>query len=248
VLIVADPVYSADDPRLAMMATSDIHPSEVPRPSILYRGSGESPSLARLDSSAREARQIRALFDPRQVDLLEGLQATRDELVTRNLASYRVIHIASHGWIDAEIPQLSALILGSYGMHGAVADPYFRAGDFLGRTLEAEAVVLSACDTALGAESTGEGLVGLRYAALARGAHSVVASLWPVSDGIAADLMTGMYRELTAAQDTGEQGPATTVAERVALSLTGAVRQLLQRSPEIDPALWAAFTVYVAGD
>jgi hypothetical protein len=57
-----------------------------------------------------------------------------------------------------------------------------------------------------------------------------------------------MYRELTAAQDTGEQGPATTVAERVALSLTGAVRQLLQRSPEIDPALWAAFTVYVAGD
>jgi CHAT domain-containing protein len=204
-------------------------------------------SLARLDSSAREARQIRVLFDPWQVDLLEGLHATRDELVGRDLADYRLIHFASHGWIDAEIPQLSALILGLYGPRGAISDPYFRAGDFLGRTLRADAVVLSACDTALGAEMPGEGLVGLRYAALARGAHSVVASLWPVSDGIAADLMTGMYREMTARRGSGGDRAAVSVGQGVARALTTAIRQLLQRSAQVDPALWAPFTVYVAG-
>ncbi len=245
VLIVADPVYTANDPRLAGIRggkSSGAHPM-----TIAYRGSGKLGSLTRLDSSAREARQIRALFDPQQVDLLEGLHATRDELVDRDLVSYRLIHFATHGWIDAEIPQLSALILGSWGLRGEVSDPYFRAGDFLGHTLRADAVVLSACDTALGTEIPSEGLIGLRYAALARGARSVVASLWPVTDGIAADLMTGMYREMTASRESGGGGAEVSAAQAVARSLTAAIRQLLQRSSQVDPALWAPFVVYVAG-
>jgi CHAT domain-containing protein len=97
-------------------------------------------------------------------------------------------------------------------------------------------VVLSACDTALGRQIAGEGLVGLRYAALARGARSVVASLWPVSDAIAADLMTSMYRYITIDGDA------------VARALSAAIRAELSRTPSLDPALWGPFAVYVAGD
>jgi CHAT domain-containing protein len=124
-----------------------------------------------------------------------------------------------------------------------VADPYLRAADLLTRTFHAQAVVLSACDTALGKEYGSEGLVGLRYAALARGAHSVVASLWPVADGITAQLMTDMYKGIIAADGSGQSGGLT-----VARALAGAMRQQLERAPALDPALWAPFTAYVAAD
>jgi CHAT domain len=96
----------------------------------------------------------------------------------RDLGRYRFIHIAPHGVIDSEIPQLSALILGRYRSGRPVTDPYLRAGDdLLTGTFHAEAVVLSACDPALGKECAGEGLVGLRYAALARGARACMTSM-----------------------------------------------------------------------
>jgi CHAT domain-containing protein len=181
------------------------------------------------------------------VDLLQGADATREAVLAEDLARYRFIHIATHGVIDSEIPQLSALILGTHDSRGLVADPYLRASDFLTRTFHAQTIVFSACDTALGKEYGSEGLVGLRYAALARGAHAVVASLWPVSDGIAARLMTDMYRGVIAS-DQGRNWLSQSGGLQVARALAGAMREELERAPALDPALWAPFTVYVAGD
>jgi CHAT domain-containing protein len=246
VLIVADPIYAADDPRLAGAgkSTTQAHAVREDQP---LRDAPDLSGLVRLESSAREASQIGALFGADRVDLLHGAGATRDAVLARDLGRYRFIHIASHGVIDSEIPQLSALILGRYGSGGPVADPYLRAGDLLTRTFHAEAVVLSACDTALGKEYASEGLVGLRYAALARGAHAVVASLWPVSDAIAARLMTGMYRGIIASDET-RRGSTAADGRQVAHALAAAMREELLRAPALDPALWAPFTVYVAGD
>ncbi len=231
-LLVADPVYSADDPRLPHARP----PHALDRLSdILHLRSGVDPAtLERLVSSARESEQIRALPGLRRVDVLEGFDATRAKVLAQHLAQYRFIHIASHGFIDSEIPQLSALILGRWDRNGRVDDQYVRAGDLLSRTFNAEVVVLSACDTALGRHVASEGLVGLHYAALARGARSVVASLWPVSDAIAANLMTDMYRYIMV-----DGYP-------VATALGAAIRAQLARTPSLDPALWGPFAVYVA--
>jgi CHAT domain-containing protein len=128
-----------------------------------------------------------------------------------------------------------------------VTDPYLRAADLLTRTFHAQAVVLSACDTALGKEYGSEGLVGLRYAALARGAHTVVASLWPVSDAIAAKLMTDMYRGIIGSAQTS-RGEARAGSLEVAHALAAAMRKQLTSMPGLDPALWAPFTVYVGGE
>jgi CHAT domain-containing protein len=235
-LLVADPVYSADDPRLQMARSPAAQRPSDKLAGLLRMRSGTDPAkLERLVASARESEQIRALPGLRSVDLLEGFDATRANVLAQNLTQYRFIHIASHGVIDSEIPQLSALILGAWDRNGRVTDQYVRAGDLLARTFDAEVVVLSACDTALGRQVVGEGLVGLRYAALARGARSVVASQWPVSDAIAADLMTNMYRYITV-----DRYP-------VAAALAAAIRTALARTPALDPALWGPFAVYVAG-
>jgi CHAT domain-containing protein len=250
ILIVADPVYSIDDPRLAGTPAGLVKTQRaLPVSALDFRAASNrlnASSLERLSSSAREADQIRALYRPDDVDLLEGLEATRDNFLAKDLSAYQFIHVASHGFIDSEIPQLSALILGTYGTRGPVEDAYVRAGDLLAKTFNARVVVLSACDTALGREFPSEGIIGLRYAALARGARAVVASLWPVSDGIAADLMTYMYQSMRSPTNGSEHGAAG-AGRDVASSLSAAMRHALQASPTLDPALWAPFEVYVAG-
>ena len=246
VLIVADPIYAADDPRLGG-GDRAIRVARQPSDERgVLRGGSNSTHLARLESSAREAFAIRALFAPGEVDLLQGADATREAVLAKDLSRYRFIHFAAHGLMDSEIPQLSALILGTHGAGGPVRDPYLRAADLLTRTFRAEAVVLSGCDTALGKEYGSDGFVGLRYAALARGAHAVVASLWPVSDGIAAQLMTDMYRGIIAPAGASRQAQARSA--RVARALAAAMRARLDATPDLDPGLWAPFTVYVAGD
>jgi CHAT domain-containing protein len=243
-LLVADPVYRADDPRLQRSVRTRTNDADRPgaaRPDaarlndILRMRAGVDPaSLERLFSSARESERIRALPGLGRVDRLEGFDATRANVLALDFSGYRFIHFASHGIIDSEIPQLSALILGAWDKNGRVRDQFVRAGDLMGRTFDAEVVVLSACDTAMGRAFAGEGLIGLQFAALARGAHSVVGSLWPVSDAIAADLMTDMYRYITA------EGHGVEVA------LSAAIRATLTRMPTLDPALWGPFAVYVA--
>jgi CHAT domain-containing protein len=235
-LIVADPVYRADDPRLQRAARSRQTETGGLSDILRVRGGVDPGKLERLISSARESERIRALRDLGHVDVLEGFDATRANVLAHDLSGYRFIHIASHGIIDSEIPQLSSLILGAWDRNGRVTDQCIRAGDLLGLTLDAEVVVLSACDTALGREFAGEGLIGLRYAALARGARSVVGTLWPVSDAIAADVMTDMYRNITAN------------GQPVQVALSSAVRSALARTPALDPALWGPFAAYVAND
>jgi CHAT domain-containing protein len=236
-LLVADPVYRADDPRLQRSARTRPPETGGVEDILRMRDGGVDPArLERLVSSARESERIRSLGNLGRVDVLEGFDATRANVLGHDLSGYRFIHIASHGIIDSEIPQLSSLILGAWDRNGKVTDQYVRAGDLMGLTLDAEVVVLSACDTALGREFAGEGLIGLRYAALARGARSVVGTLWPVSDAIAADVMTDMYRNITAS------------GQPVEMALSSAIRSALVRTPALDPALWGPFAVYVAND
>ncbi len=228
-LLVADPVYQPDDERIAAFAAAA--PSPVSSESVAMR-SGDR-DLRRLPSSAREAEAIRALMGAANVDVLQGLTATRKQLLEYDFSSYRYIHIAAHGEIDTEVPQLSALILGEFGVAGAVDVQRVWVADLLTKTFDTDLVVLSACSTSLGPEFAGEGPLGLRYAALARGARSVVSSLWPVADEITADLMTEMYRELTRANSASQ-------------ALAKAMRELLNRRPSLDSALWAPYVIVTA--
>ena len=228
-LLVADPVYQPDDPRLASLR-GKVRLNPAPE-----RGTADpiQHSYQRLPFTAREAAGIAAEFPSGAVDELTGLDATRARLLSLDWSRYRFIHIATHGVVDAQVPDLSALMLGSYDARGDLVDGAVRVADLSLRSVHADLAVFSACDTALGRQVPSEGLVGISSTMLARGAKAVVASLWPVSDEIGADLMTELYRHML--RDS-MNAPA---------ALGAAMRSVLSRNASADPALWAAYQVSV---
>lgn len=227
-LLVADPVYQKDDPRLAAIP----RPTASSTPQAQHSPQEARSQYQRLPFTAQEAREIAAQFAPSDVEELVGLDATRDRLLSLDWSRYRFIHIATHGVADAQVPQLSALILGSYDRTGRAVDGAVRLADLSLLSLSADVAVLSACDTALGKEVPSEGLVGIGSTMLARGAGAVVASLWPVSDEIGARLMTEFYRHLL----RDSMSPAAALGAGMRSVLSGGTT---------DPALWAAYQVLV---
>jgi len=226
-LLVADPVYQADDPRLAALRTTVATQKPVAPPLLEFH------EYRRLPFTAEEAATIRREFSAAEVDQLIGLEATRERLLSLDLSKYRFIHIAAHGVVDTQVPELSALMLGSYDTRGNVVDGAVRVSDLALQTLTADVAVFSACDTAFGRAMASEGLVGIGSTVLARGARAVVASLWPVPDEIGARLMTEFYRHLL--RDS-MSAPA---------ALAAAMRTVVSREGVKDPALWASFQVSV---
>ncbi|MBV8405070.1 MAG: CHAT domain-containing protein [Gammaproteobacteria bacterium] len=227
ILIVADPVYQPDDPRLPTLRTTSM---VAPAPTHFDGTRGE---YRRLRYTGEEATGISAQFPQPDVHALIGVDATRERLLALDWSQYRFIHIATHGIVDAQVPELSALILGSYDSNGAVADGAVRVADVALQTLTAEIVVLSACETALGTELRSEGLYGMSSVMLARGARAVVASLWPVPDKSGARLMTEFYGHML----HDSMSPAA--------ALGMAMRSRASSEASSDPALWAAFQISV---
>lgn len=231
-LLVADPVYQSSDERLAVRQPAKRSAISM-SPFFAFRSGEDVDNLQRLPGTAREASAIAALMDSKQMNLLKGLAANREQFLGSSLEKYRYIHIASHAFVDADIPQLSSLVLSTRDARGQTIEGQVMAADLVATSLTADVVVLSACETALGQNISGEGLMGLSYIMLARGAHAVVASLWPVPDEASSQLMTRFYEHLLKQQ------------EPVASALSAAMRESLATGTT-DPAIWGAFSLSIA--
>ena len=204
VLVVADPVFSASDPRVsgAAMATSatDRKSDEgrlAPSRSKEHRERGgvDLRRLGRLTASREEALEIVRVSGPHQVTLLQGLGASRASVLAADMARYRVVHLASHSILDDEHPELSALVLSMVNDQGQPVDGLLLLDDVYRMKLAADLVVLSACDTALGTDVRGEGIVGLTRGFFHAGAQRVIASLWKVDDRATLALMRRFYEK-----------------------------------------------------
>lgn len=191
--VFADPVLGADDPRLAR--TSAAAPAAKPAAAAarLATRSGADLKLPRLPSTAHEAEAIASLVPPAERFVAEGFAASRKTVIDTDLSRFRYIHFATHGLIDAHYPALSALALSQFDERGARRNGFLSLHDIYGLKLDADLVVLSACETALGKEVRGEGLLGLTQGFMYAGARGVIASLWPVPDRATAELMTRFY-------------------------------------------------------
>lgn len=199
VAIIADPVYSPSDSRLDGALAASAGPGEGE--AVRGRPSAEEPPLPefhRLPFAGQEARAIAGFADPAETFEAEGLAASRETVMSGRLEGYRYVHFATHGVIDTSRPQLSGLVLSLVDDAGnpRADDGFLRLHDIYRLRLDAEVVVLSACDTALGREVRGEGLVGLTRGFMYAGARRVVASLWEVQDLATARLMERFYRGL----------------------------------------------------
>jgi CHAT domain-containing protein/Tfp pilus assembly protein PilF len=237
VAVLADPVFSADDARVktATLAqniglnTSQNYrkpPSELTRALSDVRG-----NLARLLMTRDEAEAILSSISP---DLrLEALdfRASRATGTSGELSQYRIVHFATHGLLNSEHPKLSGLVLSLVDERGEAQDGFLQLHEIFNLRLPAELVVLSACQTGLGKEIRGEGLVGLTRGFMYAGAARVMASLWQVDDAATAELMKRFYRRML--QD----------GKRPAAALREAQIEMWKRPQWQSPYYWGAFVL-----
>jgi CHAT domain-containing protein len=189
--LFADPVLQSSDPRFGATPPA-AQTASLPR-------TARSPSgaeLGRLLSTSFEAEAIAKLVPGERRLLASGFAANREAVLDGALGDFRYIHFATHGLVDSRYPGLSALVLSQFDARGNRQDGFLRLNDIYNMKLSADLVVLSACDTALGREVRGEGLIGLTHGFMAAGARSLVASLWQVPDRATAELMAQFYAYL----------------------------------------------------
>ena len=230
VAVLADPVFSASDPRLAKNGSLVVQDTPLVD---AYRSAAESGlgNLVRLRFSRHEAEEIARLAgDKRNLKALD-FAANRSVVTDAKLSDYRIVHFATHGLINNQNPDLSGVVLSLVDEQGRPQNGFLRLYDIYNLKLHADLVVLSACQTALGKEIKGEGLVGLTRGFMYAGAPRVVASLWRVDDRASADMMSRFYSAML------KDGM------RPAAALRAAQIAMLKEKRWQSPHYWAAFTI-----
>lgn len=191
--IFADPIFESNDTRLSAKSNSVQKPTELNK---VLRDFNFGENLPRLLSSRIEAKNISTFAGKKQADLNIDFDANRENATSENLSNYRILHFATHGFLDTSRPELSGLVLSLYDKNGKPQDGFLRLNQIYNLTLNSDLVVLSACQTALGKDVRGEGLIGLTRGFMYAGAKRIVASLWKVDDAATAEFMKRFYQNL----------------------------------------------------
>jgi CHAT domain-containing protein len=157
--------------------------------------------------------------------------ASRETATSAELAQYRYVHFSTHGLLDSVHPELSGLVLSLVNERGEAQDGFLRAHEIFNLKLSPEVVVLSACQTGMGKNVKGEGLVSLTRGFMYAGAPRVLVSLWAVSDWGTTDLMVRFYRGVLK-EDM-----------RPAAALRAAQISLMNDKRWASPYYWASFTL-----
>ena len=209
-LILADPVFNSNDARAkgAAVSANANETRGLGIQSALADVTGQDAGaaagsarmqglpLARLTGTRTEAEQIVKLAKTSgtQADMWLDLDANEGNIETHDVTKYRVVHIATHGLLNAERPQFTGLVLSLVG--NKTEDGFLRTDEVFNLRLGSPLVMLSACETGLGKEKRGEGVMGLTRAFMYAGAPTVGVSLWSVADKSTAELMTDFYKRL----------------------------------------------------
>jgi CHAT domain-containing protein/tetratricopeptide (TPR) repeat protein len=229
--IFADPIFEADDTRLSALS-KNVRQNEKPSGiGKALRDFNFGETLPRLLFSRVEAKNISAFTEPNKTDLNIDFDASRENATSADLADYRILHFATHGLLDTVHPESSGLVLSLYDKTGKPRDGFLSLNQIYNLDLNSDLVVLSACQTGLGKDVKGEGLIGLTRGFMYAGAKRVVASLWKVDDAATAEFMRRFYQNLLQKK----------------LSSVAALKQTKMEMRQIprfrSPYFWAGFTL-----
>ncbi|HEY6401243.1 MAG TPA: CHAT domain-containing protein, partial [Blastocatellia bacterium] len=246
--VIADPVFELNDPRalaakrkgsrdnlVANVQSADEAPADV----VITAGSDlaraaksfNRAGFSRLPFSSEEAGTIADLVPKNSLLKATGFRANHAMAASGALARYRIVHFATHGLINSQHPELSGLVLSLVDENGKPQDGFLRMHEISNLEMPADLVVLSACQTALGKEIKGEGLVGLTRGFMYAGAERVVASLWQVDDEATSQLMGYFYHGML------KEGL------RPAAALRAAQIEMSRNSRWSAPYYWAGFVI-----
>jgi CHAT domain-containing protein len=247
IAVLANPVFDKDDYRVkapkTAIASSDKQttvavPESTERAKDLsdlrraLRGvtlSVDESHLPPLPSSKDEADAISKLVPDQQALIATDFKANRPMATGPELSQYRIVHFATHALLNTEHPELSGIVLSMVDEKGQPQNGFLSLGDIYNLKLPAELVVLSACNTALGRDIKGEGLIGLTRGFMYAGAARVISSLWKVDDEASSELMRRFYQKML------KEG------ERPAAALRFAQVEMLNTRRWSSPRHWAGF-------
>lgn len=153
-------------------------------------------SISALPESRDEAEAIMKVVPKGEGLSALGFDASRATVMSPGLAQYRIVHFATHGFADFDHPELSGIVLSQLDAKGQPQDGFIRLHDIYNLNLPADLVVLSACQTGVGKQIRGEGLIALTRGFIYAGAARVVASLWKVDDEATKYLMIEFYKQM----------------------------------------------------
>jgi CHAT domain-containing protein/tetratricopeptide (TPR) repeat protein len=237
IAVFADPVFDTADPRLKGGSPEPVHTAGNEFAARLLVQLEESPGqtnaprtlIPRLPYTRQEAQAILSLVPPASRFAALDFKASREAALDPVLRQYRYLHFATHGLADNDRPGLSSLVLSTVDAKGQPVNGFLRLTDIYNMKLAADMVVLSACQTGLGKQVTGEGVMGLTRGFLYAGAARVIVSLWSINDRATAELMTRFYRHLVKDKET----PAA--------ALRAAQVEMWKSKQWKSPYYWAAF-------
>jgi CHAT domain-containing protein len=232
--VLADPVFSSQDSRVAISAKKRTAAgADADSLIVAKRSAAEAglTNLERLRFSRQEADDITRLAAEHQKLQAVDFAANRALATSPDLGQYRIVHFAAHGLINNQHPELSGVVLSLVDEQGRAQNGFLRLYDIYNLKLNADLVVLSACQTALGKEVRGEGIIGLTRGFMYAGARRVVASLWQVDDRATAELMKRFYQAMLG----GGLKPAA--------ALRSAQTEMWRDKRWQAPYYWGAFTL-----
>ncbi|MGL5835803.1 MAG: tetratricopeptide repeat protein [Waterburya sp.] len=232
--ILANPVFSQDDERVENGKTNlSQQPSNIDL-LALNRSvrSLEEDKFTPLPGTRQEAENILKLVpENTQKTSAFDFDANLKAATNPQLNQYRIAHFATHGILNTEFPELSGVVLSLVDKNGKNVNGFLRLNQIFNLKIRADLVVVSACQTGLGKEIKGEGLVGLTRGFMYAGSPRLLVSLWKVDDQATAEFMTRFYRLML-----GKKLPP-------AEALRAAQLEMQKTTKWKSPYYWAAFTL-----
>jgi tetratricopeptide (TPR) repeat protein len=213
---------------LAVLADPDFKGARVATTGHEPTPTSWTQSLQRLPWTAREVKQLAALFPPQRTLIYTDTRANRDNLRSEATRNARMLHIASHGYFDSGNPDNVGFALAPTRVGGQLDSGFITLTELFSYRFNNDLVVISGCDTAIGLERGGEGMMSLTRGFIAQGASHVISTLWPVSDRASADLMNLFYNQLLSGAP-------------VAQALRNAQSELRSQPRYRDPLFWGAY-------
>jgi CHAT domain-containing protein/Tfp pilus assembly protein PilF len=230
--ILADPVFSPDDERIKdklPQETKDKLESNNVALNRSFRASNMAWPPQRLPFTRTEAEVILTLIPSASSDRKFNFDASRKNATDGSLANYEILHFATHGIANSQNPELSGILMSMVDDRGNLENGFLRLVDIFNLKIAAKLVVLSACQTGMGQNIKGEGMVGLTRGFMYAGALRVAVSLWNVDDEGTSVLMQKFYQKMM----QEKLAPAA--------ALRSAQIEMMQQSKWVSPYYWAAF-------
>jgi CHAT domain-containing protein/uncharacterized protein HemY len=223
---------------LLALGNPDIGKETKNRVEAVYMGEKLEP----LPEAERQVKALGQLYGTTQSKTYIGAEA-REERVKQEANHYKILHLATHGILNNASPMYSHLVL-SQSPDDVNEDGLLEAWEIMKLELDADLVVLSACDTARGKVSAGEGVIGLSWSLFVAGCPSAVVSQWKVESSSTTELMLEFHRRLNGKV---MEGKVASGESKTASSKSEALRQaslkLLKSQEYRHPFYWAAFIV-----